>query len=67
MKLAFLTTVTINMVVVSAADETNHRGFVHDLFGAVQLADVGAHCEGCQPDYCYPDLPGEEIDTCCYK
>mmetsp|Transcript_20986 Transcript_20986/g.45508 ORF Transcript_20986/g.45508 Transcript_20986/m.45508 type:complete len:172 (-) Transcript_20986:621-1136(-) len=64
MKLALLTTLAINTAVAYAADDVGFfRGTIPKLFGADQLIDVEAHCEGCQPDYCYLDEP----DYDCYK
>lgn len=68
MKLASLTTLTINMAVAFAAEDTGIiggiRGFIPKLFGADQLIDIEEHCEGCQPDYCYAP---EQPDFYCYK
>ena len=36
-----------------------------DLIGALQLPWLEKHCDGCQPDYCYPS--GADPDYDCYK
>lgn len=64
MKLAILTTLAFPAV-SSAAGVTSLSKAIHELFGAEQLAEVEAHCDGCQPDYCYPEF--EEPNFQCYK
>ena len=36
-----------------------------ELIGAVQFPFLEAHCEGCQPNYCYPS--SAQPDYKCYK
>jgi len=73
MKLAFLTIVAIPAVLAASSAESDSpqkmfpwANSLPKLFGAEQLVDVEAHCEGCQPDYCYEDK-GTEPDYFCYK
>lgn len=62
MKLALLT----SALALPHAVAIELRGVTpHDLVGALQLPWLEAHCEGCQPDYCYPK--GEDEDFDCYK
>mmetsp|Transcript_10716 Transcript_10716/g.23735 ORF Transcript_10716/g.23735 Transcript_10716/m.23735 type:complete len:260 (-) Transcript_10716:353-1132(-) len=63
MKLALLTTLAIH-VAFAAATENDVPKAIPELFGADQLVDIEAHCEGCQPDYCYLPTPP---DNYCYK
>ena len=62
MKLALLTYFAASLACTTAAN----ADAMPELFGAEQLIDIEAHCEGCQPDYCYADK-GEPADYKCYK
>lgn len=62
MKLALLT----SALALPHAVAIELRGVTpHDLMSALQLPWLEAHCEGCQPDYCYPKGEDENFD--CYK
>jgi hypothetical protein len=61
MKLALLTTIAFPIAFAAA----QLRGPIPELFGAEQIAFVGAPCQGCAPDYCYPKY--EAVDYFCYR
>ncbi len=62
MKLQLLTAVVFPIAFASA----ELRGAVlPELIGAQQMSFLGAPCEGCAPNYCYP-MYGDP-DTQCYK
>jgi len=65
MKLALLTYFAASLACTTAANADAVK-VMPELFGADQLVDIEAHCEGCQPDYCYADK-GEPADYACYK
>ena len=62
MQLSLLTTLATFAASATIAEGLN---WMPKLRGADQLADieVEAHCEGCQPDYCYDD----PLNFACYK
>ena len=68
MNLPLLTTLSIHVAFVAAISESESYNanikVMPELIGADQLAGVSAHCEGCQPDYCYEPTPA---DYFCYK
>lgn len=68
MNILITTTLAFTAVIAAEAETIGVRGansIPHTLVGAEQLPWLEEHCEGCQPDYCYPK--NEEPDYDCYK
>jgi len=63
MKFALFTNLAIAVAYTASAENDVPRT-IPELFGAEQLVDIEAHCEGCQPDYCYPPT---QPDFSCFK